>query len=130
MQSGYPQNGTSTLKIPYVITRSDFSKLYPVYQKMALALMQTGKVIIVDESAPEQELPPKGVPSHCMKSPMPAPGGSSSATPERARDVALSAGAEGACPHQWGAALPPPTLGYYRLIRNETSESEWVTVDC
>jgi len=120
MQSGYSQNGTSTPKIPYVITRSDFSKLYPVYQKMALALMQTGKVIIVDESAPEQELTPKGSPSHCMKSPMSAPGGSSGATPERARNVALSAGAEGAVPHQWGAACRHPLLAH--IILSDTSQ--------
>jgi hypothetical protein len=144
MQSGYSQNGTSTPKIPYVITRSDFSKLYPVYQKMALALVQTGKVLIVDTIQPsvssanppllseqannKPHLPPKGVPSYCMKSPIPVPGGSSCATPERARDVALSAGAEGAVPHQWGAALPPPTLGYYRLIRNGTPENDWKVV--
>jgi hypothetical protein len=112
MQSGYPQNGTSVPKIPYVITRSDFSKLYPVYQKMALALMQTGKVIIVDESEPVQVMPPEGAPSHCMKSPMSAPGGSSCATPKRARNVALSAGAEGAGPHQWGAACRHPLLAH------------------
>jgi hypothetical protein len=128
MQSGYSQNGTSTPKIPYVIARADFEKLYPVYQKMALALVQTGKVLIVDtiqlpvssenpsfvseQANNEPHLPPKGVPSHCTKSPIPAPGGSSGATPERARDVALSAGAEGACPHQWGAACRHPLLAH------------------
>ena len=129
---------------PFVIARADFEKLYPVYQKMALALVQTGKVLIVDTIQPsvssenlplvsEQanntpHLPPKGAPSKCTKSPIPAPGGSSCATPERARDVAMSAGAEGAVPHQRGAALPPPTLGYYRLIRNGTPENDWKVV--
>jgi hypothetical protein len=52
MQSDYSQKGILTPTIPYVITRSDFEKLYPVYQKMALSLVQTGKVRIVNDIQP------------------------------------------------------------------------------
>jgi hypothetical protein len=132
MQSGYSQNGKSTPTFPYLLTRSDFSKLYPAYQKMALALMQTGKVVIVDDDEPSPALhglAPKGLPSQCTKSPISAPGGPSSAGPERARDVAVSAGGAGG-PQPPSGAARRPALGYYRLIRNETPESEWVMVDC
>ena len=52
MQLGYSQNGIFTPSIPYVIPLSDFLKLYPIFQKMARALVQTGKVLIVDDSQP------------------------------------------------------------------------------
>jgi hypothetical protein len=143
MHTGNSHDGRLTPAIPFVIARADFEKLYPVYQKMALALVQTGKVLIVDSIQPpvssenpslvseqannKPHLPPKGAPSQCTKSPIPAPGGSSCATPERARDVAMSAGAEGETPTV-GGGWPPPTLGYYRLIRNETPENDWKVV--
>src|SRR5512133_3046788 len=40
---------------PYVIARADFENLLPVYKKMALALVQTGKVLIVGYSQPSTE---------------------------------------------------------------------------
>lgn len=128
MHGGNSHEGLLTSAIPFVIARADFEKLYPVYQKMALALVQTGKVLIIDTIQPpvssenpsfvseqannKPHLPPKGAPSQYTKSPIPAPGGSSCATPERAWDVALSAGAEGACPHRWGAACRHPLLAH------------------
>ncbi len=53
--------------IPYKINRSDFEKLYPVYQEMGLALVQTGKVIIVDDTQPVTLL------SECQPSTAPMP---------------------------------------------------------
>jgi hypothetical protein len=79
MQLGYSQKGILPLTNPYVITRSDFLKLYPLYQKMALALQQTGKVRIVDDNQPStvsyaslpstEPVPPSGGCRYCAPSP-------------------------------------------------------------
>jgi hypothetical protein len=44
--------------LPYTITRSDFLKLSRLYQLAALALQETGKVRIVDDSHPSTDLAP------------------------------------------------------------------------
>lgn len=93
MQSGYPQNGISTPKIPYVITWSDFSKLYPVYQKMALALMQTGKVIIVEDIEPALQGLPAAERESSSQEPTGSPFGGWGASPRYAGGA-------------WGAAAP------------------------
>ena len=93
MQSGYPQNGISTPKIPYVITRSDFSKLYPVYQKMALALMQTGKVVIVEDIEPALQGMPTAERESSYQEPAGSPFGGWGASPRYAGGA-------------WGAAAP------------------------
>ncbi len=53
MQPSYTQNGI--LVSPFVIAKADFHQLFPVYQRMALALQQTGKIRIVDSAQPSTE---------------------------------------------------------------------------
>jgi hypothetical protein len=106
---------------PLVIARSDFEKLYPVYQKMALALVQTGKVLIVEDTQPST-------------APMPPSGGYRNCAPSHSGGLVAQEGAEGVpfrasldgdggfrgTPQRDGHQ--PVSLGYYRLIRNGTLE--------
>lgn|SRR5208337_160101 len=123
---------------PLVIARADFEKLYPVYQKMALALAQTGDVLIVDTIQPsvssenpsllseqannKPHLPPEGAPiamsGHALKRPW-----GCLSIPERAFLGLPAMGAEGVSPS--GGGFAAPTLGYYTLIRTATPENEW-----
>ncbi len=109
---------------PFVIARADFEKLYPVYQKMALALVQTGKVLIVDYSQPSTvsyacqpstALPAKRDPSFvsgtCHKKPV-----GMLVHPRKGFFGLGLRGGVGGDPQR--GRLAAPSLGYYRLIRN------------
>lgn len=131
MQNCYSQrDGPLPSMMPFVIARADFEKLYPIYQKMALALVKTGKVLIVDyyrsltDSAAYQQstapVPPSGGYRHCA----PSPDGGLVAQ-EGAEGVPRGVSLEGdggsfGTPQRGGHQ--PASLGYYRLIRNEQKE--------
>lgn len=40
----------NTANLPYIISRSDFSQLGGLYQRAAIALQETGKVLIIDDT--------------------------------------------------------------------------------
>jgi hypothetical protein len=99
-------------KKPFVVARADFEKLYPVYQKMGLALVQTGDVLIVD-TPPALTGMPSAERQQSDKHVAPPLGGGGS--PSQSED----GGSRQRYPQ--GAGVPAP-LGYYRLIRNGASE--------
>lgn len=127
--SNSKRSGILPLRQPFVIARADFEKLYPVYQKMALALVQTGKVLIIDysPSLDPSALPAlQGLPSaerDCSyREPTGSPFGGWGESPR------CAGGAWGAAAplHRRGVATATPpsnglqavALGNYRLIRN------------
>jgi len=143
--SNTKRGGILPSKEPFLIARADFEKLDPVYQKMALALVQTGKVIIVDDPQPST------VSSACQPStaPMPlsrgyrycapAPDHGGLVAQEGVEGVPQKGASRdgvhfGATPDGGLIMTPqrdghqPGSLGNYRLIRNETSENDWSVV--
>lgn len=131
MQLGYSQNGIFTPSIPYVIPLSDFLKLYPIFQKMAHALVQTGKVRIVDDSQPstvsDSYLPSTDPPRKRLPvAPLEGryhirpPRRRISCSPKFANNHVTQTRRE-ACGGGEPVGLAP--LGNYRLIRNEALET-------
>ena len=104
--------------IPYVVSLSDFEKLDPMYQKMALALVQTGKVLIVD-TPPALTGMPSAERQQSGKHVAPPLGGGGS--PSQNED----GGSRRRSPQEAGV---PASLGNYRLIRNEMPENVWTVV--
>jgi hypothetical protein len=125
------QGGILPQSTPFVIARADFERLYPVFQKMALALVQTGKVRIVGAAQQSTEsyayrqstepAPPSGGYRYCAQSPdhggMVAQAGAEG-VPFRA-PLDSDGGFIGTPPRD---GHQPVSLGNYRLIRNEPSE--------
>ena len=130
MQLGNSQNGILTPSIPYVIPLSDFLKLYPIFQKMAQALVQTGKVRIVDDSQPStvssSQPPSTDPPRKCL--PVAALEGRYHIRPPRRRKSFLPEFGDShvtqARREDGGGGEPAglAPLGNYRLIRNGTTE--------
>jgi len=141
MHSSNSQQGDAPTSIqPFVIARADFEKLYPIYQKIALALVRTGKVLIVDycqslthsatcqpstaTSAPVTStapMPPSG--GYRICAPSPDHGGMvAQAGAEGVPHGAPLAGDGGSCWTPQRGGHQPASLGYFRLIRNEQRE--------
>ena len=101
---------------PFVIARADFEKLYPVYQRMALALVQTGKVLIIDYSPSSNHPSPlpalQGLPSAERESSYQEPTGSPFGGWGESHRYAGGA---------WGAAAPLHRRGVASAIPQATA---------
>ncbi len=131
MNTGNITSGNIPQIMPYAITLSDFLKLYPIFQKMAHALVQTGKVRIVDDSQPstvsDSYLPSTDPPRKRLPvAPLEGryhirpPRRRISCSPKFANNHVTQTRRE-ACGGGEPVGLAP--LGNYRLIRNEALET-------
>jgi len=130
MQSGYAQKDIFTPKMPFVLARADFNKLYPVYQLMALALEKTGAVRIVDGVSPSTdaaacvastELPREAGDHHNTTEPHSTDRAGLAVRPAKGRWRWRKAEEGSASRPNPSGGHQPASLGYYRLIRNGTS---------